>query len=342
MVSWARCGFRRDPLGLLLRLRTEPQLVAERLLASGSLHRGTVDRSKPRILVVIPFRDGWSLTNRCLQTLVEQRLEAGSECLVALIDNGSCKVETGEGLEAFLRAREHERERQPQAGLSPMGFCLIRDGRPFNFSRLNNGAVASTTSFDADVVVFVNNDLEFRGTADLSSIVDFVWKTESAGAVGSTLLYPDNTIQHLFLSPGIKIVAAHPGKGEPYRAEHPWFDAPRAVPAVTGALLAVRKSDFLAVGGFDERLASCGQDLDLCLKLEALGRQNWVLPSVVATHFEGKTRGFSFNRAEIELLYERWGKTLTHHSQVSPRLSRWSELPTLASGEGDYPWWCLL
>jgi GT2 family glycosyltransferase len=41
---------------------------------------------------------------------------------------------------------------------------------------------------------------------------------------------------------------------------------------LSGCCLAVRRSAFVAVGGFDERFFMYGEDVDLCWKLRALGR----------------------------------------------------------------------
>jgi GT2 family glycosyltransferase len=63
--------------------------------------------------------------------------------------------------------------------------------------------------------------------------------------------------------------------------------------AVTAALMMVSKADFDAVGGFDEKnLAISYNDVDFCLKLIELGRNNVYTPFVTAYHHASASRGF--------------------------------------------------
>ena len=87
--------------------------------------------------------------------------------------------------------------------------------------------------------------------------------------------------------------------------------------AVTGACLAVEKSKFIKVGGFDEKyLKAAFNDVDLCLKL--LGRlRNLYLPQVIIKHHESYSRGLEDTQEkqlrfikETETMKKRWGKLL--------------------------------
>ena len=53
----------------------------------------------------------------------------------------------------------------------------------------------------------------------------------------------------------------------------------------------VRREVFERAGGFDEALAIAFNDVDLCLKIQALGLHNVYLPHVVLVHHESKSRG---------------------------------------------------
>lgn len=71
----------------------------------------------------------------------------------------------------------------------------------------------------------------------------------------------------------------------PFRSE-PANDGPREVPGrfASGALLAVERTAFENVGGFDERYFLYVEDLDLWERLDKVGQVGF-LPSVVADHF---------------------------------------------------------
>jgi len=59
------------------------------------------------------------------------------------------------------------------------------------------------------------------------------------------------------------------------------------VPCVTGACLAIRRTDFERVGGWDTGyLIGDFEDSDLCLKLHAAGLKIAYLPTVQLTHLE--------------------------------------------------------
>jgi hypothetical protein len=78
-------------------------------------------------------------------------------------------------------------------------------------------------------------------------------------------------------------------------ASHPGFFGKarllQEVSAVTAACMFVRKADFKAVGMFEENLRVAYNDIDLCLKITALGRKILVDPDITLIHKESRTRG---------------------------------------------------
>lgn len=312
-----------DPTQILLDNFTDEQRAA----ADAQLKRHNTLSSKPlRLLVLIPFRDRWSLTAKCLASVMTQNC-AGADVRIVLIDNGSTESVTASGIATSLKSSREN-----------LTVTTMRIDDAFNFSRLNNKAVVGNADFDADFLLFLNNDVEFTAPTHIDTLLRFAASTPDLGAAGCTLLYPNGSIQHLFVAPGVKIVAAHPLKGHTLSPTAAWFARPRPVAAVTGAVMLVPADAFEAVGGFDESLASVGQDVDLCLKLRRLGRTCWAVSQVRAVHYEGASRPGTIDKAQVRLLYTKWGRSLTHDSCYSERFSRWSETPLLRFGEGDYPW----
>jgi GT2 family glycosyltransferase len=333
-----------DPSRLLVAHLSDAQ--KEALQSSPSFHS-----ELPSAVVVIPFRDKWFLTKACLESLELQEafrhLAAVGKIRVMLVDNGSQEEATRLGLESY-------------GARAP--FQILRVDEPFNFSRLNNLALkvacevgtdvgtevesptaptssaGKVASFAPEVVLFLNNDVAFKEHDALGKLLAAPSSAPSVGAVGCTLLYENGRVQHLFLAPGVKIVGAHPLRGQPWAPMVAWRERPWPVAAVTGAALAVRVRDFLAVGGFDEALATAYQDLDLCLKLQKRGLVNWALGDVVLTHFETATRKASHQTHEVALMYSRWGRFLVENPYYAKEFSRWSESPAYARGEGPYPW----
>ncbi|NBW83116.1 hypothetical protein EBR21_15310, partial [bacterium] len=258
-------------------------------------------------------------------------------------DNGSSKKETLEGLEQ-LRSQWQNRFSQTDASFPQLH--ILSDNRPFNFSELNNSAVQFLTehqnSLLPEFLVFLNNDTLWEEPSSLEQLVFFATLSPRIGAVGCTLLYKNSTVQHLFLAPGVKLAGAHPCKGISLNTSQSWYADPRPVAAITGALLLVSVEHFKRAKGFDTTLATSCQDLDLCLKLQELGLENWVLPNVFVRHFETSTRLKKNQAQEITYVSTKWVSKLAMNAYFPREISRWSERPALSWGENAYPWSAVL
>lgn len=64
-------------------------------------------------------------------------------------------------------------------------------------------------------------------------------------------------------------------------------DSVREVPVITGCLLLMRRADFLAVGGMDQRYFLYSEDVEFCLRAKALGFSSVVVPDAVIRHEGG-------------------------------------------------------
>jgi GT2 family glycosyltransferase len=149
------------------------------------------------------------------------------------------------------------------------------------------------------------------------------------GAVGARLVYPDDTIQHAGILLGWEGIDAHDGRYEVLTDPGPGqrWHVSRAVSAVTGAFLALRREAFAAVGGFDEAaLPVAYSDIDLCLKLRARGLQILWTPRITLRHFESKSRRLDHldpesaarYAAERRHIVERWGSAMQSDPSLNP------------------------
>jgi GT2 family glycosyltransferase len=221
---------------------------------------------------------------------------------------------------------EQVRERVTLIATRPVRFVdHTRGPDGFNFARMvNGGALAS----DGDVLVFVNDDVAMLSEGWLHEVVPLAVLPD-VGAVGIRLLFPDRTIQHL----GVTVQPAHGGwpvhqnyglsRDDP--ANGGWLAQTREVVAVTGAFLAVARSTFLEVGGFSTEFAINHNDVDLCLKLGALGHRTLVVPRVSAVHAESSSREPGATDGERAEVKARWGVGLTRDPYRNPRLS-WQDM----------------
>ncbi len=55
-------------------------------------------------------------------------------------------------------------------------------------------------------------------------------------------------------------------------------------------------------------------------------------------HHEGLSKGHSFNKTEIQRMYDVWGDMLYDNEYYSKKFTRWSEYPVYGLMEPRYPW----
>jgi GT2 family glycosyltransferase/tetratricopeptide (TPR) repeat protein len=267
--------------------------------------------------VIIPTRDNSADLRDCIASL--RRCAATPEALrILVVDNGSRDPATLQLLAALAT--------EPWASVLPIGEA-------FNWARFNNRAVGVG---DAPLLVFANDDMvmlsdgwdrRLRGLLDRPEI----------GAVGARLVYPDDSLQHAGILLGWAGLDVHDGRYEPLAHPGPCrrWHVTRAVSAVTGAFLAVRREVFAMVGGFDEIAFPVGySDIDLALKLRARGLKILWTPQITLRHFESKTRGLDHldpekrarNESERRLMMDRWGRAMEAEPSLNPTWHR-STLP---------------
>jgi glycosyltransferase involved in cell wall biosynthesis/GT2 family glycosyltransferase len=264
----------------------------------------------PTVSIIIPMRDRVDLLERCVTSIRERTDYPSIEFVI--VDNGSIETATLN----FLRKMEQEMEAQ-----------IIREGGPFNFSRLiNRGAAAAR----GEVFAFLNNDIEANESGWLREMVSHVMRI-GVGAVGARLWYPDGTLQHGGVIVGLGGVASHAFPRVP-RGHAGYFNRTylqQNCSAVTGACLVVRREVFERTGGFDEaNFAISFNDIDFCLRLRVAGLQNVWTPYANLVHDESASRGHQrtpeeqaqFVR-EATSMQRKWGAELLRDPFYNPNLS---------------------
>lgn len=260
----------------------------------------------PTVSIVIPTRDGTYL-EQCLESVFASTAYPSFE--VVVVDNGSVKEETRQLFQRFGAA-----------------LTVLRDERPFNFSALNNAAVAACRG---DVVCLMNDDCEVTDRGWLEEMVSQLVRP-GVGIVGAKLLYPDGHIQHAGVILGIGGVAGH-GHWRSDRLDHGYFgylQTARSLSAVTAACMVVRREAYAQVGGLDEvNLAVAFNDVDFCIRVREAGWRVVWTPHAVLTHHESVSRGYDVTvrpagfRKEIGYMERRWGAVLRSDPAYSPNLS---------------------
>lgn len=284
----------------------EPAAALRPMLVIGS---GAPSR---RIQVIIQTRDQPQLLHACIESL--RRHMAHHDLVdICIVDNRSVQADTHRLLNRLKR----------------QGVEVMRLNEPFNWSRANNLAAAQGA---APLLFFLNDDTEML-TPQWDMLLSEALAPADVGAVGAELLYPDRTIQHAGMIFGMGSDGpVHEGVGHDSAADGPtsrWRRA-RTAAAVTGAFLAMRRSTFDTVGGFDAKSFSIAfNDVDICLKCRSLGLRIVQFPRISLIHHESKTRGADFTRSrvawdldDLTLLHHRWGAALFTDPGYNPHWSR--------------------
>jgi GT2 family glycosyltransferase len=250
----------------------------------------------PLVSIIVPTRDRIDLLSACLSSLDARTSYRPFEVIV--VDNGS---ERADSLDYLRKIAERE------------NYRVIRDQRPYNYSQLNNLAVAQARG---EYLCLLNNDTEVIEGDWLSAMMRQAVRGH-VGAVGARLLYDDGSLQHAGITVGLGEAAGHAHRFQPREAAGYFARSHAAhyVSAVTAACLVVEKSKFLAVDGLDERdFAVAFNDVDLCLKLQQAGWRNVYTPHATLLHHESKSRGKDVSpqhidryRSELGALQQRWG-----------------------------------
>lgn len=256
----------------LKRMKTRAKVEA---INNMSIYRVVWKVTKqPSVTVIVPFKDQIETTRRCMRALLDNTDYSNFEIL--FVDNWSV---TEEARDFIGEARKIPNVR------------VLTVEEPFNYSRLNNLAVAQSSS---DFYMFMNNDVFVEDRNWLKYMVGEATAARDIAAVGAKLLYPAGIVQHSGVVVGPAGVAAHVHLGLSAE-DYGYIGRARLtheVSAVTAAAMLMRADVFHEVGGFDEKeLQVAYNDVDLCLKIRSAGYRIVFCADAVAFHHESLSRG---------------------------------------------------
>ena len=281
----------------------------------------------PLVSLIIPFRDRVEMTRKCLDMVLGNTGYPNFN--VVLVDNQSVTQEAAD----FVKSAVEDAR-----------VSCIRVDEPFNYSRLNNLA---TQGNEAAFFLFLNNDVFVTDPEWLRILVDEALADAKVAIVSGKLMYPNRTVQHGGVILGVDGVAAHAYGG--LVAHDPGFMG-RAIcaqdlSAVSAACMLCRAEAFWIAGGFDEaELAVAYNDIDLCLKIRALGYRVIWTPAFTAEHHESLSRGSDMEASNLprfvhehELMTSRWTRELLDDPFYNPHFGKsGGPFQTLSSRSLEY------
>ena len=225
----------------------------------------------PRVTVVIPVHNQYHFTYQCLASI----LRTGAEVSAAWVVVDDCSSDgTAAGLAWFGNLIV-------VANLRTLGFV----------GSCNRGAGVATGEY----IVFLNNDIQVQ-PGWLDALVGVLDADQNVGLVGSRLLYPDGRQQEagaIIFRDGTAWKYGH--LADPGRPQYSYV---RDADYVSGAALAIRRTLFEEIGGFDEAFApGYYEDVDLAFRVRAAGFRVCYQPASWVVHFEGVTAGLDEHAA---------------------------------------------
>ena len=250
--------------------------------------------AQPRVSIVIPVYGKPLLTFTCLRSVHAQTARGTYEVIV--VDDAS--PEDMASALAPVRGVTFERN---ASNLGFIGSC-------------NRGVELARGEF----VVLLNNDtIVTQGWLD--ALLRVFATRADAGIVGAKLVYPDGRLQEAGGIVWNDGSAWNVGRDDD--PDKPAFNYLREADYVSGACLAIRRTLFLKIGGFDARYAPAYyEDTDLAFAARAAGHRVYYQPDATIVHFEGQTSGTDVaagvkrhqntNRAVFR---EKWREVLRKH-----------------------------
>lgn len=225
------------------------------------------------IHVIVPFKDQKELTLCAIKSALKQK---NVRLKITAIDNGSS---------------DHTISQE----LRTLGVEVLTINEPFNYSRLNNLAVAQTEiGQKCENLLFLNNDvdLEEDAIAEMSRWID----QPQIGMVGCRLHYPDGSLQHGGVDlyprgPITRMTWEHVERFSTFDKTMNVTKKLRITKAVTAACAMVKRQTFLEIGGFDEVWYPIAySDTNLAVKLALRGLRCLYTPYAIGIHHESVSR----------------------------------------------------
>ncbi|WP_255581017.1 glycosyltransferase [Caballeronia sp. dw_276] len=261
------------------------------------------DATRPEVSIVILNWNKAQLTINCVKSLMEHTHGARYEIIV--VDNGSRAEEY-----ALLCAFE-----------GPHRVLRLAVNRFFGEGN-NLGSEMAKGEF----VVFMNNDVTVNPDW-LGPLIEIFRVEPLCGAAGPKFVYPHGVLQEAGALLDEQGDAVQIGKFQD--PSDPRFNRMRVVDYVSAACVAMRKKVFDRVLGFDFIYEPAYyEDVDLCLKVGALGLKTFYVPQSCIVHHENATTGDPSNGLDLSglvalnraKLVDRWAHFLRtgRHLEATP------------------------
>lgn len=248
----------------------------------------------PKISIIIPNKNNLALLQLCVKSITEKTKYSNYEIII--VDNQSSEKQV---FEYYDTIKNNGR------------IKILSYNKAFNYSAMINYAASKS---NGDYLLLLDSDTQVITPEWIEELLMHA-QFDNVGAVGAKLLLPNDSIQHggIIIGLGSLHIAANSHLGvhkENLGYMGKMFYA-QNVTAVTSACLMIKKSDFISVGGFDEKLNMAFNDVDFCLKLRDKGLSNIFNPFAVLYHHQNQSfYDETIFLKESEYFKHKWESTL--------------------------------
>lgn len=265
-----------------------------------------------KVSVIIPNKDHTEDLDKCIRSIVQHSLHRNFEFIV--VENNSTDEKT---FDYYRNIGGNPGYFAGESGpdVSGISVRVVKWDREFNYSAINNFGEHFATG---EMLLLLNNDVELSDPDAVTDMLSYTVRPE-VGITGARLCYGDDTIQHAGVIVGLGGIAgaAFVGLHEKENSYMHRMMCVQDLSAVTAACLMIRKEVFEEAGGLREELAVAFNDIDLCMKVRALGYLTVYDAYAKWHHYESKSRGLEdtpekvrrFNN-EIAVFAHYWGEIL--------------------------------
>lgn len=216
----------------------------------------------PRTWIVVLNWNGAEDTIACLRSIAAA---PSPSCRVLVVDNGS----TDGSLE---RIRE----------VFPEIEFLLLPGNS-GYAGGNNAGFRRVLELEAEFVIFLNNDT-IVDAGFCAPLLDTLQRKPDAGITVPKIFYLDRPATLWYAGGDVRLstgMIRHIGLR---KKDAPEFNRPGVTGYATGCCFAMRCRDFEAVGAFDEGFGMYAEDVDLSLRVRAMGMSIDYVPSSMVWH----------------------------------------------------------
>lgn len=246
--------------------------------------------------IIITFYQNINMLKHCLKSIMISLNKRTDVEVIIVNDNPTINLKT-----QFLDGNYNSPMQiiQLEKNLGHSGACSVG---------VNKSRGTNLIFIDADIIVSDNWLVELEKT--------FFGHSNCGAATSAILDYSNNQIVYfgmeLFKSESIK-----PLQGS--FKHHQYLMDDHSSQIVTSGCMIIRKDTYLEVGGFDETFYNSCNDLDLSMKLNALGYVNYISANSIVYH-RGNVSGairFSSHIYSRSFFFQKWSKEIEEHSRKS-------------------------